>query len=329
MMLYRFVEHVYGGCATVKSNNTFMESNFKGAEGERKQKYVDFLTNGGFKAFFGDENNKMGVMTIINELLPNHRKVVEIEYLPTEHQGPILGHSKEFRYDFSCKDASGAIFIVEMQRYYEKAWFKRCISYASRAYDKQNKTGDDYDVPPVYLIGLMGVRIDHPDKEFWKNRYVSEYTFREKDCHDLLGETIVVIFAELADFNKTEDECITRQDRMLYLLKNCGKLNVPPKWSEQEKYTEILDACYIDDFAEDKLKTYQKDMYDEKRRIGELAAARENGLAEGMEKGMEKGIEIGRKESVIETAKNLKSEGISLEIISKATGLPTEEIERL
>lgn len=143
--------------------------------------------------------------------------------------------------------------------------------------------------------------------------------------YDLLGETIVVIFAELADFNKTEDECITRQDRMLYLLKNCGKLNVPPKWSEHEKYTEILDACYIDDFAEDKLKTYQKDMYDEKRRIGELAAARENGLAEGMEKG----IEIGRKESVIETAKNLKSEGISLEIISKATGLPTEEIERL
>lgn len=48
-----------------------------------------------------------------------------------------------------------------------------------------------------------------------------------------------------------------------------------------------------------------------------------------MEKGIEKGIEIGRKESTIETAKNLKSEGISLEIISKATGLPMEEIERL
>ena len=52
-------------------------------------------------------------------------------------------------------------------------------------------------------------------------------------------------------------------------------------------------------------------------------------MEKGMEKGIEKGIEIGRKESTIETAKNLKSEGISLEIISKATGLPMEEIERL
>ena len=97
----------------------------------------------------------------------------------------------------------------------------------------------------------------------------------------------------------------------------------------REKYTEILDACYIDDFAEDKLKTYQKDMYDEKRRIGELAAARENGLAEGMEKGIEKGMEIGRKESAIETARSLKEEGIAIAIISKATGFPMEEIERL
>ena len=31
---------------------------------------------------------------------------------------------------------------------------------------------------------------------------VSEYTFREKECHDLLGETIVIIFAELTRFSK-------------------------------------------------------------------------------------------------------------------------------
>ena len=281
--------------------------------GVTKQKYVDILTNGGFKAFFGDENNKKLVMSVINTFLPEHRKVVDIDYLPTEQQGPMIGYSKEFHYDFSCTDASGTVFIVEMQNYSEKAWFKRCVSYASRAYDKQNKRGENYDVQPVYLIGLMGVDIDHPDKEFWKDRYISEYTFREKDSHDLLGETIVIIFAELAKFCKTEDECHSKLDRMLYLLKNSGTLSAPPKWTIQEDYTEFLDACEIDGFDDDKRYNYNKDMYDEKRRKGEIAAATENGIAQG----------------ISQVARNMLSLGFSYGQIAQATGLDIATIEEL
>jgi hypothetical protein len=164
--------------------------------------YVDLLSNGGFKAVFGDVNNKDVVMSIINVLLPSHRRVVDIEYLPTDQQGPVLGLSKEFQYDFMCRDASGAVFIVEMQRYHEEYWFKRCVSYASRAYDRQNRQGEDYDVPPVYLIGLMGTEIQHPDMDQWQGRFVSEYTFREKESHDLLDETIVIIFVGLQVFRR-------------------------------------------------------------------------------------------------------------------------------
>ena len=298
-----------------------------------EQRYVDILTNGGFKAFFGDENNKSEVMTIINTLLPEHRQVVEIEYLPTEYQGPIIGHSKEFHYDFMCKDVSGAVFIVEMQRYREKAWFKRCVSYASRAYDRQNKAGEDYDVPPVYLIGLMGIEIDHPDKEFWKERYVSEYTFREKESHDLLGETIVIIFAELEKFRKSEDECHSRLDRMLYILKNSGRLHIPPKWSSSDNYTDILDACEIEAFDEDKRIKYDSDMYDEKRLKGVTAAAREDGFAEGMEKGIEKGIaegmEKGMEQGKMAVAQNLLKMGMTVEDVATATGLPVESLMNL
>ena len=67
------------------------------------QRYVDILTNGGFKALFGDIANKEVVKSIINVLLPEHRKVTEIEY----------------HYDFMCKDQSGTVFIVELQRYQE------------------------------------------------------------------------------------------------------------------------------------------------------------------------------------------------------------------
>ncbi|MBQ8839236.1 MAG: hypothetical protein IJ005_07955, partial [Bacteroidales bacterium] len=58
------------------------------------QRYVDILSNGGFKAFFGDESNKEAVMELLNILLPEHRQIKDIDYRPTEIQGPVIGHSK-------------------------------------------------------------------------------------------------------------------------------------------------------------------------------------------------------------------------------------------
>ncbi|MBE6235554.1 MAG: hypothetical protein E7112_04885 [Bacteroidales bacterium] len=291
------------------------------AEGMEQQEYVDILTNGGFKAFFGDENNKEEVMVLINALLPEHRKVVEIDYRPTELQGPVIGHSKEFQYDFVCRDNSGAVFIVEMQRYREDVWFKRCVSYASRAYDRQNKAGLGYDVPPVYLIGLMGVDIDHPDKEYWKDRYISEYTFREKECHDLLGETICIIFAELTRFCKSEDECETEQDRLLYLLKNSPQLRALPKWGNEGQCKRILDAFRIRNFDERKRNKYTNDMYDEYKLLGQLKAARKEGEA------ISEARTLARRNAEIATA--MLADGVDIAIICKYTNLTPEEVEKL
>ena len=93
---------------------------------------------------------------------------------------------------------------------------------------------------------------------------ISEYTFREKDSHDLLGETIVIIFAELAKRNN-----------------------------------------------------YEKDMYDEKRRKGELAAATEAGIAQGIEKGIEL------------MAKNMLAAGFPHDQIAQLTGLDSDTIQSL
>ena len=64
-----------------------------------------------------------------------------------------------------------------------------------------------------------------------------------------------------------------------------------------------------------------------------LDFAKEEGRAEGLEKGrsegLEMGLEKGRSEEKLEIAKNLKAMGLSLEAIRQATGLSTEEIEKL
>lgn len=63
-------------------------------------------------ALFGDMNNREAVMSIINAFLPEHRKVIDIEYLPTDHQGPMVDVSKEFQYDFMCRDGSSNYIYV-------------------------------------------------------------------------------------------------------------------------------------------------------------------------------------------------------------------------
>lgn len=45
----------------------------------------------------------------------------------------------------------------------------------------------------------------------------SEYTFREKDTHDLFDETILIIFAKVARFCKADSKCVTGMDRILFM----------------------------------------------------------------------------------------------------------------
>ena len=66
-------------------------------------------------------------------------------------------------------------------------------------------------------------------------------------------------------------------------------------------------------------------MYDEKRRNGELAAAREDGIAEGHARGHAEG----HAEAKIEMAIKFKALGVDIDTIVQATGLDRETIENL
>ena len=155
----------------------------------------------------------------------------------------------------------------------------------------------------------------------------------EKETHDLLGETIVIIFAELGNFDKREDECVTRQDRMLYMLKNSGKFDVPPVWSSQEKYDGILAALCIDDYDEDKREKYESDMKDERQLRSQLAAAQEIGEIKGREEGLKEGREQGRTEGRVEeriaVARRMLEAGVSIVQVATFTGLTADDLAKM
>ena len=162
---------------------------------------------------------------------------------------------------------------------------------------------------------------------------MSEYTFREKQTGELQDDTIFIIFAELRRFDKELQDCCDDLEKMLYVIKNGWRFQNQPKELQDEIFRRLLEACDIPRFSEVKRNKYDKDMYDERRRNGELAAAREEGIEEGMEKGLEKGIEKGREEGRVEgimnVARQMKQMGLPDNTIAEATGLSLKDIESL
>ena len=174
-----------------------------------------------------------------------------------------------------------------------------------------------YEVQPVYLIGFMGTDLKHENEQAWEGRYISEYTFMEKTTHELLDETIFIIFAELNRFNKSVNECMTPLDKLLYLFKNIGELEDDENWNKDRFWQSFFRACEIAAFSEKKRAQYEQDMYDERRFQGQLAACYNNGLAAGIAEGRVEG----RVEERLENAKKLIEAGANIDFVCSTLGV--------
>ena len=308
------------------------------------QRYVDILTEAGFKAVFGVEKNKDVLIDLLNVVLPAHRRVTDLAYSTTEVPGFTMSN-KSVRLDLRCTGEDGTRFIVEMQCYRQLNFFRRCVEYAAKVYDSGSERGDGhgYDIPPVYFIGLLNTgvpKFDRSDSAIWRDRYVSEYTFREKESHEVVDETIFLIFAELDRFDKKLEDCVSMADKWFYSLKHVGRMERLPEELKVKVFERLFEACEIAKFTpEEKLK-YEHDMMTERDYTDILDTCRAEGLAEGEAKGRAegkieglaegeaKGKAEGLAEGKMEVARAMKAKGLGMALISELTGLSEEEIRK-
>lgn len=80
---------------------------------------------------------------------------------------------------------------------------------------------------------------------------------------------------------RTEKDADIRDDleRMLYVIRNGWRLQNQPQELRKEIFRRLFEACEIAAFDEVKRIQYDRDMYDEGRRHGELVAAKRIGRA--------------------------------------------------
>ena len=307
-------------------------------EGGSFRRYVDILSDSGFKAVFGDEKNTDVIIDFLNVVLPAERRVRSLMFSRTEIPG-FTATNKAVRLDLRCESEDGTHFIVEMQQTGQRNFFRRCVQYAAKVYDSNSRSGDrHYDLPPVYLIGILA-----RDPGFsrsgsvWDGRYISEYTFREKVTHDIADETISIIFVELFRFVKGEAECSSESDCWWYSMKHLKELESIPPTFGSESLDRLYRASEIAQFDIEKRLKYEEDMISERDYINILDTAEERGLergrAEGLEQGraegIAKGVAQGVAQGVSKVARAMLESGMDIKSISSLTGMTEEQIRAL
>ena len=311
------------------------------SKGEKKMrgKYLNPKADLIFKMVFGEHPDL--VMSLLNALLPlpDDGQIESVEYL-TPEMVPDNPAKKDSVVDVRCKDQQGRQFIVEMQLYWNEEFKRRVLLNASKAIVRQLDKGQDYSlIQPVYCLSLVNDKaFDYETDEFYH-----DYAIVDVEHTDRHIEGLRLVFVELPKF---KPQSIAEKKMAVLWLRFLTEIaedtvEAPAELLENEATRKALGLVEKSAMTEGQLYAYEKfwlAVVDE-RILREAAAKKgynegmEKGLAEGMEKGiqkgMEKGMQKGMQKGIYTVARNMKQMGLSLEDITKATGLSEKEIAEL
>ena len=319
------------------------------SKGEKKMrgKYLNPKADLIFKMVFGEHPDL--VMSLLNALLPlpDDGQIESVEYL-TPEMVPDNPAKKDSVVDVRCKDQQGRQFIVEMQLYWNEEFKRRVLLNASKAIVRQLDKGQDYSlIQPVYCLSLVNDKaFDYETDEFYH-----DYAIVDVEHTDRHIEGLRLVFVELPKF---KPQSIAEKKMAVLWLRFLTEIaedtvEAPAELLENEATRKALGLVEKSAMTEGQLYAYEKfwlAVVDE-RILREAAAKKgynegmekgynegmEKGLAEGMQKGMQKGVQKGMQKGmqkgIYTVARNMKQMGLSLEDITKATGLSEKEIAEL
>jgi predicted transposase/invertase (TIGR01784 family) len=284
-------------------------------------RYLDPKNDLIFKRIFGE--HKHLCKSLLNSMLPLDaaQQIVELEYLPPELT-PEIPAMKDSIVDVRCIDNRGRQFIVEMQMQWTESFKSRVLFNASKAYVRQLKPAEDYNLlQPVYALSFVDkIFDDDPAK------YYHHYKIVNIENTDKRIDGLEFVFIELPKYHPGNPAEKKLYDLWLTFLTQLNESNeVPPALLEEEVTKEAVQYLESSSYSMDELDIYDR-YWDAVRTQRTLYRGAIN---EGMEKGIKKGRAEGREETIKEMVLNAHRNGLSVSQIQAITGLPTEKIEEI
>lgn len=130
-----------------------------------QERYVNLLTDFGFKRVFGSEPNKQLLIDFLNTLLPERHKIASLSYKSTENLGNTQIDRKAI-FDIYCQGENGERFIVEIQKAKQNFFKDRSVFYASFPIQEQALRGEwNFQLASVYSVGVLDFIFDDHQEE--------------------------------------------------------------------------------------------------------------------------------------------------------------------
>lgn len=276
-------------------------------------KYINLLTDFGFKKLFGTEPNKILLIDFLNQILPQRHRIKDLSYSRNEQMG-LNELDRKAVFDLYCIGESGERFIVEIQKAKQNYFKDRSIYYSSFPIQEQAKKGEwSYRLEPVYTVGILDFIFDDHKLE---DELLHIVELKNQNC-EVFYDKLKFIYIELPKFRKKEEELDTQFDKWLFVFKHLSGLQDRPKKLQDKIFERLFEAAEIAKFTPEEREAYEESLKNYRDLKNVVDTSREEGYREGLDK---RNIEI---------AKNMKNDGEPIEKIVKYTGLSEEEINKL
>lgn len=276
-------------------------------------KYINPLTDFGFKKLFGSEPNKDLLIDFLNQILPPRHQIQDLSY-PRNEQLSQAEIDRKAIFELYCIAESGERFIVEVQKAKQNYFKDRSIYYSSFPIQEQAKKGDwDFKQDPVYTVGILDFIFDDHKKE---EELLHLIELKNQRC-DVFYDKLKFIYIELPKFKKTQEELVNHFDKWLYVFRHLSELQDRPQKLQDRIFGKLFEAAEIARFSPEEREAYEESLKYYRDIKNVVDTSREEGFEEGIEK------------KTLEFAKKMKGKNESLEKIMEYTGLSREEIEKL
>jgi len=217
-------------------------------------RYIDPLTDFGFKRIFGSDPNKDLLIAFLNAVFNGRKTIVDLVYNKNEHPGEVATEGAVI-FDILCTDQNGDRFIIEVQRAQQRYFKERAVFYMSRLISEQAPKGDrkawNYQISEVYLIAILEDIIlpGNTDSE-----YLYDICLCNRDSGAVFYDRLGFIFIELRNFTRLESELFTDLDRWMFVLKHISKLEKMPLYLRKPIFEKLFNiAEYSNLSKEDKM----------------------------------------------------------------------------
>ncbi|MCD9023808.1 Rpn family recombination-promoting nuclease/putative transposase [Cohnella silvisoli] len=316
----------------------------------------DFL----FKRLFGENESKHLLIALLNAILHpvDEKKIVNVTVIENKELVKEVIDGKSGRLDVRCETADQEQIDLEVQIEREHAMDKRTLFYLGKMYVSSIKEGHDYELlKKTVAINILDFSY-LPLTQFHSTFHLYEDTTRDF----MLTDVLEVHFLECPKFRSTKhdlnnplhrwllflDEKVTKQQ-----LEELIAMDSTIKSAEERllRLSSDEETLRLYEAREEALIEHNSAMSAAKRsgmkkgieegeRIGlqiglqkgiqeglqkGIQEGLQKGIQEGLQKGIQEGLQEGLREGKLETAKNLLSLGINIEMIEKATGLSRAE----